>query len=143
MKVCVVGLGHVGLVTAASLAEMGNDVIGLDTDAALMERLKEGQLPFYEPGLQELVVANAHEDRLRFTTDWDWALGQNPLCIMLAVAADHLAQALQAAAPFLQPSAVLAIRTHVAAGTTLALTNIFQALTDTPVHWVVNPAFLK
>ena len=69
MKVGVVGTGHVGLPTAAALAHIGHDVVAMDSDSAKTEQLAAGEMPFYEPGLQELVRANAESGRLVFTTD--------------------------------------------------------------------------
>src|SRR5271167_4799663 len=69
MKIAVIGTGYVGLVTATCLAESGNDVAGIDKDAAKIARLDDGELPIYEPGLLELVQRNMREGRLRFTTD--------------------------------------------------------------------------
>ena len=67
-NVCIIGSGHVGLVTGACLAELGNKVICVDNDAQGVEGLKEGKIPFYEPGLEELVHRNANNGRLSFTT---------------------------------------------------------------------------
>ncbi len=69
MKVCVLGAGYVGLVTAACLSEMGNSVACLDIDAARVQGLQEGRMPIHEPGLAELVQRNAAAGRLFFTTD--------------------------------------------------------------------------
>lgn len=69
MKVTVIGSGYVGLVTAACLADMGNNVYCLDIDAAKVAMLQEGRMPIHEPGLADLVVANAQAGRLRFGTD--------------------------------------------------------------------------
>lgn len=69
MKVTVIGTGYVGLVTGACFAELGNDVVCLDVDAAKIDLLRQGQLPIYEPGLREIVLRNAAAGRLRFTTD--------------------------------------------------------------------------
>ena len=68
-NITVVGTGYVGLVTGACLADFGNRVTCVDTDAAKIERLRAGELPFFEPGLPEMVARNVHEDRLRFTSD--------------------------------------------------------------------------
>jgi UDPglucose 6-dehydrogenase len=79
MKVTVVGTGYVGLVTAACLAEMGNHVLGLDVDAAKIERLRAGELPIHEPGLDGLVRRNAEAGRLAFTTDVSAAVAHGTL----------------------------------------------------------------
>ncbi|MDE0854909.1 MAG: UDP-glucose/GDP-mannose dehydrogenase family protein, partial [Nevskia sp.] len=69
MNITIFGSGYVGLVTAACFADVGNDVLCVDIDAAKVARLRQGQIPIYEPGLTELVLKNAAEGRLRFTTD--------------------------------------------------------------------------
>ena len=69
MKIAVIGTGYVGLVTATCLAESGNEVCGIDKDAAKIAVLESGRLPIYEPGLLELVQRNRREERLRFATD--------------------------------------------------------------------------
>ena len=82
MKVCVVGTGYVGLVAGTCLAEMGNEVICIDNNPAKIEALLAGQVPIYEPGLEELIRANVKEERLRFTTDLDAAVRQSLICII-------------------------------------------------------------
>ena len=69
MKVAVVGTGHVGLVTAASLAHVGHDVVGFDDDRDKIEGLRSGVLPFFEEGLAELVAEGQASGRLRFVQD--------------------------------------------------------------------------
>ncbi len=69
MKVTIFGSGYVGLVTGACLAEVGNDVVCMDVDERKITLLKEGRIPIYEPGLEEMVHHNATAGRLRFTTD--------------------------------------------------------------------------
>ena len=70
----VVGTGYVGLVSGACLADFGNNVTCVDADAAKVERLKTLDLPFFEPGLPELVARNVNEGRLHFTSDLKSAL---------------------------------------------------------------------
>lgn len=68
MNICIVGSGHVGLVTGACLADLGNSVTCMDDDASKIEGLKKGIMPFYEPGLEEVVYRNVNNGRLSFTT---------------------------------------------------------------------------
>jgi UDPglucose 6-dehydrogenase len=72
--VAVCGVGYVGLVTAACLARLGNDVVGCDTDLTKLRMLGEGRIPFHEPGLGEMVRASMREGRLRFTNSTKNAL---------------------------------------------------------------------
>jgi UDPglucose 6-dehydrogenase len=69
MKICVVGSGYVGLVTGACLADFGMTVTGVDKDAAKIAALERGEIPIYEPGLEEIVAKNVRAGRLRFTTE--------------------------------------------------------------------------
>ena len=69
IRVAVVGTGYVGLVTGACLADFGNEVVCLDVDASKIARLSRGEIPFFEPGLEELVGRNAQARRLSFDTD--------------------------------------------------------------------------
>jgi UDPglucose 6-dehydrogenase len=69
MNICVVGTGYVGLVTGAVFADLGNDVVCVDNDSAKIATLQAGQMPIYEPGLEEMVARNVADDRLSFTTD--------------------------------------------------------------------------
>lgn len=67
-NICVIGTGHVGSVTGACLAELGNRVICMDDDIKKIESLRKGIIPFYEPGLEEMVYRNVNNGRLSFTT---------------------------------------------------------------------------
>jgi len=69
MKICVVGSGYVGLVTGACLADFGMTVTGVDKDAAKIAALERGEIPIYEPGLEEIVEKNVKAGRLSFTTE--------------------------------------------------------------------------
>src|ERR1700688_2390880 len=73
-RVAVIGAGYVGLTTAACLADLGNDVVVVDINAAKIEQLKRHHVPFYEPGLSELVERNCNAGRLTFTTAYDEAV---------------------------------------------------------------------
>lgn len=84
MKVAVIGTGYVGLVTGTCLAETGNSVICIDIDKDKINRLKDGVIPIYEKGLEELVKSNYAAKRLDFSTDLDSALAQAEI-VMIAV----------------------------------------------------------
>ncbi|HXG23464.1 MAG TPA: UDP-glucose/GDP-mannose dehydrogenase family protein [Chthonomonadales bacterium] len=73
-QICVVGVGYVGLVTAACFADLGNRVVALDVDEKRIENLKQGIMPIYEPGLEELVKRNVKAGRLSFTISYAEAL---------------------------------------------------------------------
>src|SRR6185436_3918784 len=73
-QICVVGVGYVGLVTAACFADLGNRVVALDVDEKRVENLKRGIMPIYEPGLEELVKRNVKGGRISFTTSYADAL---------------------------------------------------------------------
>src|ERR1700704_2164677 len=69
-NIAVIGTNYVGLVTAAFFAELGNQVVGIDIDPGKVQRLGRGQLPIYEPGLEEIVVQNIKAGRLQFSLDY-------------------------------------------------------------------------
>jgi UDPglucose 6-dehydrogenase len=82
VKLTVVGTGYVGLVTGACLAEMGNQVTCVDVDAAKIERLRQGVLPIYEPGLEPIVVGNYEEGRLKFATSLNDPVSKSQLYLI-------------------------------------------------------------
>ena len=84
MNIAVVGTGYVGLVTGAVFADLGNDVVCVDKDAAKVEMLRAGQMPIYEPGLEELVHRNQADERLSFTTDLTQAVRRSDI-VFIAV----------------------------------------------------------
>ncbi|MFM8295016.1 MAG: UDP-glucose dehydrogenase family protein [Microcystaceae cyanobacterium] len=69
MRVCVIGTGYVGLVTGVCLAQIGHDVICIDSNEAKVQQMKAGQSPIYEPGLSELMTSNMQAGRLHFSSD--------------------------------------------------------------------------
>ena len=74
MKISIFGTGYVGLVTGASLANLGHDVLCVDIDQKKIDLINSGEMPFYEPGLKELVLKNKENKRITFSTDIEKAV---------------------------------------------------------------------
>jgi len=152
MKICVVGVGYVGLVTAACLAEAGSSVVCVDKDAQKIDGLKNGIIPIYEPGLAEMVNRNLQLNRLHFTTDLKYGI-DNSLIVFLAVGTPSaedgspdisaiLAVAAQIA-EYLTEYRIIVTKSTVPVGTAKMVTDIIKSKTDTPFDYVSNPEFLK
>jgi len=152
MKICVVGVGYVGLVTAACLAEAGNDVVCVDNDKEKIAGLKNGVIPIYEPGLTEIVKHNEKLGRLRFTTDPKEGI-DNSLIIFLAVGTPtapdgsaDISAVLSVAgeiAENLTDYRIIATKSTVPVGTHKKVTDIIKSKTKTSFDYVSNPEFLK
>jgi len=82
MKLCVIGTGYVGLVAGTCLAEMGNNVICVDNNVEKIEKLRQGIVPIYEPGLEELIKINISEGRLSFTDNITFAVEKSEVCFI-------------------------------------------------------------
>src|SRR5690606_30411122 len=70
LRIAVLGTGYLGATHAACMAELGFEVLGLDTDKSKIDSLSSGRVPFYEPGLEDVLTRNLAAGRLRFTTDY-------------------------------------------------------------------------
>ena len=82
MKICVIGTGYVGLVVGACFAEMGNFVICVDNDEEKLKKLKNGIVPIYEPGLEDLIKFNVGEKRLSFSSNLENAVKNSLVCFI-------------------------------------------------------------
>ena len=82
MRICVIGSGYVGLVTAACLADSGNHVVAVDKDSEKVRRLSGGHCTIFEPGLEELLRANLHSERLRFTMNLPEAVAASRVVVI-------------------------------------------------------------
>ena len=69
MKICVIGSGYVGLVSGGCFAELGYNVVCVDNNANRISKLKYGEIPIYEPGLEELIKRNLKQKRIEFSTN--------------------------------------------------------------------------
>jgi UDPglucose 6-dehydrogenase len=152
-RICVVGLGYVGLVTATGLAELGNRVIGLDVVAEKVDRLDRGEIPIYEPGLAELVAKNRGARRLEFTADYATAVPGAEL-IFVAVPTpegatgeadlSYLRTAAGQLAEHLRDDAIVVIKSTVPPGTGDRVQEwINRQRGGTTVRVVSHPEFLR
>ena len=154
MNIAVIGTGYVGLVTGGTLAELGHHVICADTDGSKVDALKRGQLPIYEPGLDELIFKNARATRLKFTQSVQEAVS-GARAIFLAVGtpsrddgAADLSQVLDAAREVgdaLGQDAVVIVKSTVPPGTGDQIDNILSEVVKPGIAWnvVANPEFLS
>jgi UDPglucose 6-dehydrogenase len=152
MRIGVVGTGYVGLVTGTCFADSGNTVTCLDIDAGKIARLVAGEVPIYEPGLEELVERNARAGRLRFTTDTTAAI-RDAEVVFLAVgtppsddgSADLTAlwKVVDAIAPHLPPEAIVVTKSTVPVGTCAGIEARLLASTGRSCRVASNPEFLK
>jgi UDPglucose 6-dehydrogenase len=152
MKVAVIGTGYVGLVTAVCLAETGNAVIGIDTDASKIELLSGGTCTIYENGLDKLLSKNLAEGRISFTTNYNPAL-TNAELVFLALptppngdgSADRsiLLSAVEKMLPLLSENCILITKSTVPVGTADLIKQLVTKHTTKKVHVVSNPEFLR
>lgn len=152
MKIAVVGTGYVGLVAGTCFAESGNNVICVDVDENKVAKLKAGEIPIYEPGLEEMVQKNVEEDRLSFTTDIDAAVKES-LVIFIAVgtppgedgSADlrHVLAAAGSVGKAMNGYKILVDKSTVPVGTARKVADAVSAETSHPFNVVSNPEFLK
>ncbi len=152
MRICVVGVGYVGLVTSACLAEAGSNVICVDNDSQKIAGLKDGVIPIYEPGLTEMVSRNEKLGRLHFTTDLKSGL-DDCLIVFLAVGTPSAADGSSDITAILSVASeiaenlndyrIVATKSTVPVGTHKRVTDLIKGKTDTPFDYVSTPEFLK
>ena len=152
MKIAIIGTGYVGLVTGACLANTGQNVTCVDKDPDVVETLENGDVPFYEQGLERLVTRNAREERLLFTTDTEEAV-QRADIVFIAVgtpmdedgsadlsAVDAVARDIGDA---MEGHTIVVCKSTVPVGTTEHVGEIIEERTDEPVTVASNPEFMK
>jgi UDPglucose 6-dehydrogenase len=154
MKISIFGTGYVGLVSGACLADFGHDVTCVDTDTARIACLEAGGLPFFEPGLAELVERHVHSGRLQFTTDPVRGV-EGADVVFLAVGTppasngeadlSQISAAVSSMAPHLNPTCVIATKSTVPVGTGAFIRDLLARLTPSghAPDVVSNPEFLR
>src|ERR1700747_3471846 len=154
MRCTVFGTGYLGATHAAGMAELGHDVVGVDIDAGKVAKLAGGDIPFYEPGLRQMLTDNLAAGRLRFTTDYEMAaefadvhfLGVGTPQKKGEYGADlrHVHAVIDGLVPRLTRAAVLVGKSTVPVGTAADLRQRAAALApagvDVEIAW--NPQFL-
>ena len=152
MRICVVGTGYVGLVAGACLAEMGNDVLCVDNNEQKIKALLKGNIPIYEPGLEELIEANVRENRLNFTTNLSEAVNNSLICF-IAVGTpqgddgscdlSYVFGVAEEIAKSMTEYKVIVNKSTVPVGTAEKVKNIVKSITNQEFDVVSNPEFLK
>ncbi len=152
MRIAVIGSGYVGLVAGTCFAESGNTVICVDIDERKVNDLKNGRIPIYEPGLEEMVKHNVQEERLSFTTDVADAVRQSEV-VFIAVgtppgedgSADlqYVLAAARSVGQAANGPKIIVDKSTVPVGTAAKVKAAAQAETRHPITVVSNPEFLK
>ena len=152
MNLAVVGTGYVGLVAGTCFAESGNDVTCVDIDERKISMLKEGKVPIYEPGLEEMVRRNAAEQRLSFTTDLDGAVKKSSI-IFIAVGTpqgpngdanlDHVRATAKGIGKAMDGFRIIVTKSTVPVGTADRIRQWVTEETSHPFAVISNPEFLK
>jgi UDPglucose 6-dehydrogenase len=153
MRVAVIGTGYVGLVAGAGFSDFGNEVTCVDIDARRVERLRRGEIPLYEPGLEDLVRRNSGEGRLRFTTEVAEAVPGAEVVLIavgtpqgsygLGADLEQVWSAGRSVGRALTAFAVVATKSTVPVGTADRLREIVAGETTQAFAVASNPEFLK
>ena len=154
MRIAMVGAGYVGLVTGACFSEFGTDAVCVDRDADRIERLRQGEMPIYEPGLDDLVARNVAAGRLSFTTDLQEAVGEAEV-VFIAVGTpsrrgdghadlSFVFEAAREVAGAVRGYTVLVTKSTVPVGTGAQVAEIVGRMRpDAEIDVVSNPEFLR
>jgi len=152
MKICIIGTGFVGVVSAAVFASFGNHVIGLDVDETKIAKLKKGVVPFYEPGLTELLLEEQASGNLEFTTSYETAIKDSEVIfIAVGTPSSPTGQADlkfvwavgESLASYLQKDAIVVVKSTVPPGTLPKLEEKIRARTKVKFTTAAVPEFLK
>ena len=151
MKLSVIGCGYLGAVHAASMAELGHDVVGIDVDAAKIATLAEARAPFFEPGFEELLARTLATGRLRFSTDFADAAGSTVHFVCVGTpqkrgeyAADmrYVQGAVESLLGVLEPGQLVVGKSTVPVGTAAGLAELVSGkVPGALLAW--NPEFLR
>jgi UDPglucose 6-dehydrogenase len=148
----MIGTGYVGLVTGACFAEMGHHVICLDIDREKIERLKNGEIPIFEPGLEELIKRNVSAGRLQFTSDYAEGVKHSLVCFLAVPTPSdekgscdlsHVLLAIEQIAEQMDGYRLIVNKSTVPVGSAEKVKQLIGSLQNHPFDVVSNPEFLK
>ena len=152
MNLAVVGTGYVGLVAGTCFAETSNDIICIDIDERKIAMLKEGKVPIYEPGLEEMVQRNAEEQRLSFTTELNSAVKRSAI-VFIAVGTpqgangkanlEYVRATAKEIARVMDSRKIIVTKSTVPVGTADQIKQWISEETSHPFAVISNPEFLK
>ena len=152
MNICVIGTGYVGLVAGTCLAEMGNTVICVDNNKEKLEKLRNGIVPIFEPGLEEMIKSNTSENRLYFSDDLKASVEKSTICFIAVGtpqgedgSADlkYVCQVAEEIGKAINEYKVIVDKSTVPVGTAEKVTEIIKKQTSHDFDVVSNPEFLK
>ncbi|HEY4716787.1 MAG TPA: UDP-glucose/GDP-mannose dehydrogenase family protein [bacterium] len=152
MRICVIGTGYVGLVTATGFSDIGNHVIGADIDKKKIQALQQANPVIYEPGLEEMLARNIQEGRLEFTTDIPYAVKKSKI-IFIAVGTPQSKDGSADVSIVLRVAKVIGMamnnskivinKSTAPVGTGLLIEKTIKKYTSNKFDFVSNPEFLK
>jgi UDPglucose 6-dehydrogenase len=152
MRIAVLGMWHLGTVTAASLASVGHSVLGYDEDEGVVAGLRSGNLPVAEPGLKNLVVQEIESGRLRFSSDRTligdadvvWVAYDTPVDEEDRADVGHVTERIRSTFPYVKADALILVSSQLPVGTTKALEKTFAAVRpDVRVSFAYSPENLR
>lgn len=151
MRLTVLGTGYVGLVAGACFSDSGNHVVCVDVDPEKVQKLNEGDIPIYEPGLEDIVVRNKKSKRLSFTTDASQSIANSQVVVIAvgtptsetgALDLTYVLGAAKMVREYIKSNLIVVLKSTVPVGTADKVREVLKGVTHT-VEVVSNPEFLK
>lgn len=152
MDICVIGTGYVGLVAGTCLADIGNNVVCVDSDEEKIKKLQNAQIPIYEPGLEELISFNTKDGRLKFSCDLENAVKNSEVCFITVGTPQFddgscdltaVYSVVKDIAKYMNGYKVIVNKSTVPVGTIEKISEILKSNTKFDFDLVYNPEFLK
>lgn len=152
MNICMIGSGYVGLVTGTCFAEVGNNVICVDKDSNKIDEINRGNIPIYEPQLNELIASNKEEGKLNFTSNLSYAVQKSDICFIAvgtpqgddgSADLQYVLSAAKDIAQSMNGYKIIVNKSTVPVGTAEKVAEVIKKNTSYDFDVVSNPEFLK